>query len=553
MSESHPPEEPAASSVSPPVAFQLGDFRIDPSSGEVQGPSGRETLDRKVMDVFVDLARHAGQVVPREDLLARLWPRVVVTDEVLTRCIYELRRQLALAGGDEHYKDLIETMPKRGYRLNGEVTFSAVANANTAQPRPKWFYPSLAAIAAALIALLVVLGQRHDGDSAHSESAPAALNSIAVLPFADLSAEKNQEYMADGMAEELMNLLAQVPELKVIARTSSFAFKGQNVEVSEIAKRLNVVHVLEGSVRTSGNRLRVTAQLVRAADGTHLWSNKYDRPLDDIFAVQDEIAKAVVSELKIKLLGAAPKAKGRVPEAYALFLQARDIGEQHTPLAYEQSISLYRQALELDPGYAEAWDGLANNYGYQGIDSISRSDEAFRLASEAAHKALALDPQYAQAHARLGWIAINYDRDLRSAAKHLSHALVLDPSNTDIIEWAGLLLRRIGRLDQAIEIGKYLVVHDPLNSDAHLELGLAHKDARHWDAAITHYRSALALSPSAMGARGVIGEVLVLQGNPKRLSQRCDLRPMPRGACTWNPLPITRSDNRLRPKPHWLR
>jgi tetratricopeptide (TPR) repeat protein len=184
-------------------------------------------------------------------------------------------------------------------------------------------------------------------------------------------------------------------------------------------------------------------------------------------------------------------------------------------LAYEQSISLYRQALELDAGYAEAWDGLANNYAYQGIDSIRRSDEAFRLASEAAHKALALDPQYAQAHARLGWIAINYDRDLRSAARHLSHALELDPSNMEIIEWAGLLLRRIGRLDQAIEIGKYLVVHDPLNVDAHLELGLAHKYAGHWDAAVSQYRSALALSPSAMGGRGVIGEVLVLQGNAK--------------------------------------
>jgi TolB-like protein/DNA-binding winged helix-turn-helix (wHTH) protein/Tfp pilus assembly protein PilF len=514
MGEPHLPEEPAAS-MTPPAAFQLGVFTIDPSTGDVQGPSGRQKLDPKVMEVFVDLARHAGQIVPREALMARLWPRAVVTDDVLTRCIYGLRRQLALAGGDKHSKDLIETMPKRGYRLNGEVTFSAVANAKTARPRPKWFYLALGAIAAAPVAFVVVVGQRFDGAPADSRSAPAALNSIAVLPFADMSADKNQEYMADGMAEELRILLAQIPDLKVIARTSSFAFKGQDVEVSEIANRLNVAHVLEGSVRTSGNRLRITAQLVRAADSTHLWSNTYDRPVDDIFAVQDEIAKAVVSELKIKLLGAAPKAKAREPKAYALFLQARDIGEQHTPLAYEQSISLYRQALELDPSYAEAWDGLANNYGYLGIDSIWRSDEAFRLASEAALRALALDPQYAQAHARLGWIAINYDRDLRSAARHLSHALVLDPNNTDIIEWAALLFRRIGHLDQAIEIGNYLVVHDPLNSDAHLELGLAHKYAGHWDAAITHYLSALALSPSAMGARGVIGEVLVLQGNPK--------------------------------------
>jgi TolB-like protein/Tfp pilus assembly protein PilF len=354
-------------------------------------------------------------------------------------------------------------------------------------------------------------------NSTQDETAPTstANHSIAVLPFVDMSPSRDQAYLADGIAQELLNRLARVPDLTVIARTSSFSFKGQNIEIGEIAKRLNVALVLEGRVRTSGNRLRITTQLVRASDSTHLWSETYDRPLDDIFVVQDEIATAVVSELEIKLLGAAPKARVREPEAYALFLQARAIGEQHTPLAYEQSISLYRQALELDPVYAEAWDGLANNYGYMGIDSIWRSDEAFRLASEAALRALALDPQFAQAHARLGWIAINYDRDLWSAARHLSHALALDPNNTDIIEWAGLLLRRIGHLDQAIEIGKYLVVHDPLNSDAHLELGLAHKYAGHWDAAITYYRSALALSPSAMGARGVIGEVLVLQGNPK--------------------------------------
>ena len=516
MGEPHSPKEPAAS-VTPPAAFQLGVFTIDPSTGEVQGPSGRQKLDPKVMEVFVDLVRHAGQVVPREDLMGRLWPRAVVTDDVLTRCIYELRRQLALAGGDGHGKDLIETMPKRGYRLNGEVAFSAVPNSKTAQPRPKWFYLALAAIATAPVALVLVFGHRFDGAPTDSRSAPAAaaLNSIAVLPFADMSADKNQEYLADGMTEELLNLLAQVPDLKVIARTSSFAFKDQDVDVSEIAKRLNVAHVLEGSVRTSGNRLRVAAQLVRAADSTHLWSNKYDRPMDDIFAVQDEIARAVVSELKIKLLDAAPQAKAREPEAYALFLQARAIEQQHTVLGYEQSVSLYRQALELDPGYAEAWDGLASNYGNQAIESILRSDEGFRLASEAAQRALALDPQYAQAHARLGWIAIHYDRDLESAARHLSHALALDPVNTEIIEIAAILLRRIGRLDQAIELGKYLVVHDPLNVEAHFDLALAHKYAGHLDAAITQFRSLLALSPSTIGARGAIGEVLVLQGNAK--------------------------------------
>ena len=152
-----------------------------------------------------------------------------------------------------------------------------------------------------------------------------------MLPFADMSAEKNQEYMADGIAEELLNLLAQAPDLKVIARTSSFAFKGQNIEIAEIAKKLNVAHVLEGSVRTSGNKLRITAQLVRTADSTHLWSERYDRPMDDIFAVQDEIANAIVSELKIKLLGAAPKAKGRTQRRMRSFYKLAKSADSTRP------------------------------------------------------------------------------------------------------------------------------------------------------------------------------------------------------------------------------
>ncbi len=515
--------------------FRFGDFGLDVRAHELRQAGVRRRLQEQPFQILKCLVERAGQVVTREELRQRVWPSSVYVDfdHGLNNALSALRDTLGDSAANPHY---IETLPRLGYRFICPVaseplpTTDAITEAGTfPDARSASSSPSTdealqrnrrrLAFAIGTIVIFVLAGllagvwlTRRSADESRVASV-SEVPSIAVLPFADMSVTKNQEYMADGMAEELLNLLSQVQDLKVIARTSSFAFKGQNIELAEIAKRLNVAYVLEGSVRTSGEQLRITAQLVRASDSTHLWSNTYDRPLDDIFAVQDEIAKAVVSELKIKLLGAAPKAKEKEPEAYALVLKARDIGEQHTPLAYEQSISLYRQALELDPGYAEAWDGLANNYAYQGIDGIRRSDEAFRLASEAAHKALALDPQYAQAHARLGWIAINYDLDLRSAARHLSHALALDPSNTDIIEWAGLLLRRLGRLDQAIEIGKYLAVHDPLNADAHLELGLTHKYAGHWDAAITQYRSALALSPSAMGGHGVIGEVLVLQGN----------------------------------------
>lgn len=493
--------------------FRLGGLSVDPNTGEVIGSGGTEKLDPKVMSVLLVLAQNAGQVVLREDLISLLWPKVVVTDEVLTRCVYELRRQLTQAAGDDRFKELIETLPKRGYRLRGEVSPSPKT---LIRLRRNWRRAAIAIATVAIVAAIVVGMFVPVMDSVNPpQGMDATPFSIAVLPFVDLSPGRDQGYLADGMAEELLNMLAQVPDLKVIARTSSFAFKGKNVEIGEIAKKLNVAYILEGSVQTSGSRLRVTAQLVRAADGSQLWSNRYDRTMDDIFAVQNEIANAVVSELKIKLLGTAPKARGRNPEAFALYLKARYVGQQLTPLAYEQAITLYRQAVKLEPRYAEAWEGLANTYGNQALDNVHLSDEVFPVAIEAAQRALALDPQFALAHARLGWIAIYYNQDYSRASRHLKHALELDEGNPAIIEVAAVLLRRIGRLDQAIALGEYAVGRDPLNADAYFDLGLAYKYARQWDAAIAQFRSVIALSPSAVGARGAIGEVRILQGKPE--------------------------------------
>src|SRR5205085_484857 len=228
-------------------------------------------------------------------------------------------------------------------------------------------------------------------------------NSIAVLPFVNMSDDKEQGYFSDGISEELLNLLTKIPQLKVAARTSSFSFKGKGVEIPEIARQLHVANVLEGSGRRSGDQLRITAQLVRAAEGYHLWSETYDRKMDDIFKIQDEIAGEVVKELKVKLLGAvAPKARTTDPKAYALFLQARELGRQFNAEAFAKSDALYRQVLEIDPRYAPAWDELARNFVNKTNNSLLSNQEGFARAREAAEKALAIDPDYAPAHARLG-------------------------------------------------------------------------------------------------------------------------------------------------------
>jgi TolB-like protein/tetratricopeptide (TPR) repeat protein len=339
--------------------------------------------------------------------------------------------------------------------------------------------------------------------------------SIAVLPFVNMSADKDQQFFADGISEELLNLLAQVPGLRVIARTSSFSFKGKDAPIAEIARTLNVANVLEGSVRKSGDTLRITAQLVRTSDSSQLWSQTYDRQMTDVFKVQDEIAAAVVSELQIKLLGRAPQAKPADPRAYALFLQAREIHRQSTPAAFEQSLVLYQQALALDPGYAAAWVGLAQTYFSQVNNGLRLADEGIRLAREATTTALALDPQYAPAHAQLVLIATYYDRDLPAAARHLEHALTLEPANPEIIGTAAVLARRLGRLDKAIAIGEYQIARDPVNAEAHGELGLAYRYGGRLDEAIAEYRAHLRLFPGSIINREKIGEVLLQKGDAK--------------------------------------
>jgi TolB-like protein/Tfp pilus assembly protein PilF len=335
--------------------------------------------------------------------------------------------------------------------------------------------------------------------------------SIAVLAFDDMSPEGDQEYLSDGIAEELLNLLAKIPELRVISRSSAFSFKGQNLELTEIGERLNVAHILEGSVRKSGNQVRITAQLIEARSDTHLWSETYDRQLDDIFAIQDDIAAMVVEQLKITLLGQIPHAKEVNPEAYSLYLQARHLRRQFSAESYEQSIALYQQALAIEPDYPAAWIGLAVVYFNQASNGLLPAAEGFAQAREAAERALAIDPDYALAHAVLGDNAM--DTDLTQAARHYERALELDPVNIDIIGGAASLLYALGRPDEAITLQEYATAHDPVNPGGHGRLSTSYFCAGRWDAAIASLQTALRLSPDAIGGHYMLGTFLLFQGN----------------------------------------
>jgi len=336
--------------------------------------------------------------------------------------------------------------------------------------------------------------------------------SIAVLPFVDMSQAKDEEYFSDGISEELLNLLSKVPQLQVAARTSSFSFKGKQIEIPEIARQLHVANVLEGSVRKSGDQVRITAQLIRAAEGYHLWSETYDRKLDDIFKIQDEIAGEVVKQMKVTLLGAKPTVRQTDPKAYTLYLQAVQLGRQKTPEALTQSDALYRQVLEIDPRYAPAWDGLGNNFINKANAGLLPNSEGYARAREANEKALAIDPDYAPAHAGLGYIAM-YNNDFVSAAKHFERALALDPSDLNVVRISAAFPQNVGRSQEALALYEAVVRRDPVNVTSLHNLGYIQRVTGQFDAAIASFRSVLGLSPGRGGAHYQICVAMLLKGD----------------------------------------
>jgi len=286
-------------------------------------------------------------------------------------------------------------------------------------------------------------------------AARSAEKSIAVLPFVNMSSDAEQDYFSDGISEELINLLTKIPELRVIARTSAFYYKGKDIKLSQVAEELSVSHVLEGSVRKADDRVRITAQLVEADTEAHLWSETYDRTLADIFAVQDEIAASVVEQLRLKLLGDTPKARTVDPEAYALWLQGNHLLREWNIHSVAQARGLFEKALAIQPDFIDARFGLAE---------LHKGDENYRRALD---EILQIDPGYANAYARLGGLAI-LDFDLEASAANMQRALELAPTSTFVLESATWLSIVLGRFDEALEVYRYLAARDPLN---HLAYG----------------------------------------------------------------------------------
>jgi serine/threonine-protein kinase len=340
-----------------------------------------------------------------------------------------------------------------------------------------------------------------------ASSEPARPKSLAVLPFVNLSADKENEYFSDGLAEEIINALTRLPGLRVIARTSSFSFRGKEVDIGKIGARLNVENILEGSVRKAGHRIRVTAQLVSAADGYHHWSERYDREMTDVFAIQDEIFQAIVERLRVQLEAGRPLVKRHTEnvEAYNLYLKARYHIFKHTAESMAKSKDHFEQAIALDPNYALAWSGLAEFYHLLSFSGYMPPKAANAQSSQAILKALELDEMLPEAHAMMATLQAN-DFDWEGAEREFRRALELDPKSE--VVWAYYdyyYLVPMRRLDEAVGASPRAVEMDPLSPFLQWRFGYRYYLTRQWERVIEQCRNALELDPHFYAAHLNLG------------------------------------------------
>jgi eukaryotic-like serine/threonine-protein kinase len=422
---------------------------------------------------------------------------------------------IALADDLQRYLsgDPVEARPARaGYRLAKFVSRHRLAVGATA-------------VASAAVIALIIWGRADriapwsvhtQAPAAPGAATPVSDKSIAVLPFVDLSEARNQEYFSDGLSDELIDRLARTGDLRVIARTSSFQFKGRNEDVRQIARALGVSNVLEGSVRKDGSRIRVTAQLIKASDGSHVWSQTYERDLTDVFKVQDDICSTVANALHAALSsGSVPSsASEHNVEAYNAFLQGWFYYQRATQEDLQKSVAAYRQALKLDPKYARAWAELARAYIRQASWQWETVQHAYRNARDAAQHALAIDPDQALAHRMLGYVYWDYDLNREAGQAEFAKSRQLDPSDADALSALTIVALAYGRIDEAIELKRRNAEADPLNALMLDDLATLYLDAGRTEEAEGAVRKALALDPSYTGGHCNLGEVLLSRGQP---------------------------------------
>jgi len=442
------------------------------------------------MQTLVFLAENRDRVITREQFFDSVWRGRVVNEEALSRAISLLRTAL---DDNAHAPEFIQTIPGVGYRLIARIRCDNHTTISTPATR-----------------------QAHD-------------NSIAVLPFINLSKDPDNEYFSDGISEEILNSLANVKQFKVAGRTSSFHFKGQTGDIAEIAQRLGVASVLEGSVRQAGVRVRITAQLINAADGYHLWSKTFDREMDDIFAIQDEIATAVADALQVQLLGETDKQWSvggtKNPEAYnAYLLGVHYINRGHHKDALRNAANSFQQAVDIDPLYAKAYAGLACAWSSMTANSYAGYDDG--NTELAISRALELAPDLADGWVRQAFKLLTMEVDIREALAAISTALELSPGNAEVqVEFARLKCY-VGHNDESIAAARKALELDPVSVFSNHFLAHVLYFTRNYDEAIPAFRHVLDLDPHYPKPHYFISMAMYHQGDTESAWEEIQREPL---------------------------
>jgi TolB-like protein/Flp pilus assembly protein TadD len=472
--------------------LRIGAWRVDPALDEISRDGISVKLEPRMTRLLVCLAKHAGHVVSVEKILDEVWRGVVVTPNSVYQALAELRRVL---GDDPKEPSYIVNVTRRGYRLIAPVA--------------PWIDPSAVPSEDSLAAAEKV------SSAAYTNMATTTVSdkSIAVLPFEDMSEKKDQGYFADGMAEEVVHLLARVPGIRVIGRSSSFRFKGKNEDLRTIGNVLGAAYVLEGSVRRSGNRLRVMAQLVGTQDGSHLWSGSYDKDFDEVLQIQDQIAASLVRALQVAVgvdLPSRPILKST--PGYDLYQRGRHALDRFDKAGFETATGYFEQALALDPTSIRAAESLALVHVYIVEWGYAPPREGFERARISCERVLKLNTTSAIAHGQLALIHLIYDWDWAAAVGKIQRALALDPRDPGILVTAAIIHLSLDRLDEAAAFYNAALALDPLGAISHAGLGTISYRMGRIPEAEARLRSAIEVSPTFLWAHWTLGTVLLAAG-----------------------------------------
>jgi len=492
----------AVSVQSPPRVIRFGEFELDPTSGELHQNGHKIPFAPKAFELLRALVERPGQAVTREELRAKLWAAdtFVEFDDSLNHTVKKLRQAL---GDSAENPQFIETLPRYGYRFVAPV---GTPTAPTLSPEPRRRRRrARTAIALGVVLVLVLaallafnVGGRRSRLPSRASEPP--IRSLAVLPLSNLSGDPQQDYFADGMTDALITDLAKLRDVKVISRTSVMQFKDVKKPLPEVARALGVNGILEGSVQRSGARVRVTVQLIRSQDDTHLWAESYERDAHDVLTLQGEIAQAVAHEIKVALTPEESKHLTRArpikPEAYELYLKGQYHYYKWNTEDFKKAVEYFQKAIDADPHWAPPYAALANTYGWLWIDGAIPPQEALPQFSAAVKTALEIDPTLPEVHYTQAAAAFYYRWDWEEADREFRQSLALDPSLVEARFEYAWFLSSMGRFSQAIAEARRAVERDPLSVSANLALGSVYAINHDDDLAIAQLRRTAEIEPN---------------------------------------------------------